>query len=261
MASSTYNPQLAPLEVNAATGEPFLRIEGYDDIIITPPRWDDGPQIIPHLNDPRVWQWMQGPPVPYLPSDAESWLNHVKPLSDEVLEELEAAKDSAELITVGHCPVSMIRKVNEDGSEEQIGSIDIIRSHDCGEVVKSQEDPNTYVVDLTRKEGNEGRNRERNIGDPDIIWEFGDYLAPAFHSRGIMTAAVRTVMQKWALPRMNVRIMRAGTFAGNIGSGKVFLKNGFRHIITLPDHAVVRGESKTLDLYEWEAPESTATGS
>ncbi|KAF6748453.1 hypothetical protein DFP72DRAFT_576588 [Ephemerocybe angulata] len=250
------NPQLAPLEVNPATDEPFLRIEGFDDIIITPPRWDDAPRFMPYLNDPRVYQWMQGPPVPYLLSDARKWLGHIRSLSDNVLADLEAARDTPELITVGDCPVSMIRKVNEDGSELQIGAIDIVRCCRWGEVVKSPEDPDIYVVDLTRKVENAKINYERDVGDPEIIWEFGDYLAPAFHGRGIMTAAVKTIMKKWALPRMNTRIVRAVTFSGNIGSKKVFLKNGFRHIITLPDHTIVRGETKTLDVYQWELAQS-----
>lgn len=84
-----------------------------------------------------------------------------------------------------------------------------------------------------------------------IAHALADYVAPAYHGRGIMTACVKTILTKWAIPRLKARIVRAATFAGNVGSQKVFLKNGFRHAVTLPDHDVVRGELKTLDIFEW----------
>lgn len=66
-----------------------------------------------------------------------------------------------------------------------------------------------------------------------------------------MTACIKTLLHKWAVPRMNAHIVRGATFSGNIGSQKTFLKNGFKHIGTLPDHVTVRGVSKTLEVYEW----------
>jgi RimJ/RimL family protein N-acetyltransferase len=78
-----------------------------------------------------------------------------------------------------------------------------------------------------------------------------DYVAPAYHGQGIMTDAVRTIMTKWAIPRMNARKITASTFAGNIGSQRVFEKNGFKHIVTLPDYVNVRGNIKTLEIFGW----------
>lgn len=62
------NPQLEPLEINPTTGEPFLLVEGFDDIVITAQRWDDAAVCIPYMNDPAVYESMSGP-VPYLPSE------------------------------------------------------------------------------------------------------------------------------------------------------------------------------------------------
>ena len=59
------NPQLYPLEVNPKTGEPFLRLRNHKNIILTPPRVEDAPACVPLLNDPRVCDWLAGPPYPY----------------------------------------------------------------------------------------------------------------------------------------------------------------------------------------------------
>lgn len=42
-----------------------------------------------------------------------------------------------------------------------------------------------------------------------------------------MSAAVRTILHEWAIPRMGVRKMRVETFLDNVGSLRVFEKNGF----------------------------------
>ena len=42
-----------------------------------------------------------------------------------------------------------------------------------------------------------------------------------------MTAAIKTLMQAWAIPRMGVRQIRVETFTDNIGSRRVFEKLGF----------------------------------
>ena len=193
----TMNPQLGTLELNPKTGEPFLRLYSHHDIIITPPRWDDAPQFIPYLNDPLVNKWMSGPPVPYTEGklftvipriwqrklicctddcaevDAQNWLNHVKPPADAVLKQLEEAKDQLDpLIVVGHCPVSIIRKVNEDGSDLMIGAVDIFRDGG-GEVVVSATNPEEYVECVKSKAENVQLNMNRAPGDPEIIWSFG----------------------------------------------------------------------------------------
>lgn len=54
-----------------------------------------------------------------------------------------------------------------------------------------------------------------------------DYLAASHHGRGIMSAALGTLIRYWGIPRMNARIIRAETFSGNEGSKRVFEKNGF----------------------------------
>lgn len=42
-----------------------------------------------------------------------------------------------------------------------------------------------------------------------------------------MSAAFRTVMTEWAIPRMNVRDMRVEVYVDNVASTRVFEKFGF----------------------------------
>lgn len=58
---------MGPLEINPLTREPFLRLRGHPNIIITPPRLTDVPFIVPALNDEQVYTWLIGPPFPYYP--------------------------------------------------------------------------------------------------------------------------------------------------------------------------------------------------
>ncbi|KAJ6486067.1 hypothetical protein C8R47DRAFT_527387 [Mycena vitilis] len=56
---------------------------------------------------------------------ADWWLNQVKPLSNGLLKQLEAARDEKTLKIVDGCPVRSIREVKEDGTEILLGDIGI----------------------------------------------------------------------------------------------------------------------------------------
>ncbi len=42
-----------------------------------------------------------------------------------------------------------------------------------------------------------------------------------------MSGALKTIMDQWLIPRMRARFIRAEAFIGNVGSVRVFEKNGF----------------------------------
>ncbi|KAI8990554.1 acyl-CoA N-acyltransferase [Trametes punicea] len=211
--------QFPPLQFNPQTGEPFLRLPSpHDNIIITPPRMSDAPTIVSYMNDPALYHWLEGPPFPYLPEHADSWLKRVKKDADAALSELErasAAHPDGPPVLVSSCPVRSLREVREDGSELFLGDITLIR----------ERWPD--VMDKEVKESLARPNAEKAVGDPDIVWCIGDYVAPSHHGKGIMTAAIRTLTHTWAIPRMGVRQIRVETFTDNIGSRRVFEKNGF----------------------------------
>ncbi|KAF9229044.1 hypothetical protein BS17DRAFT_688481 [Gyrodon lividus] len=235
--------QLYPLGENRQTGEAFLRLPTpNDNIILTPPRLSDEKCLAPIINDPRVSAWLEGPPIPYRDEYAPEWIALIKGQSEGILEELkeeERLNPDGPLKLVGGCPVRHIREVLPDGTDVYLGDIGINRAQ-LEEVLDPEE----------RKRAVE-ENNSKPVGDPSIVWTFGDYLAPSHHGRGIMTAAMTTILNGWAIPRMGVRIMTGYTFSENKGSQRVFEKSGFVWKRTLDNGKVVRGERKTLNYLEW----------
>jgi RimJ/RimL family protein N-acetyltransferase len=61
-------------------------------------------------------------------------------------------------------------------------------------------------------------------------------LSPTVHGRGIMTAVLATLVEKWLIPYMNVHHMSGGYLDHNIASGRVFEKNGWVFDRFLPDY-------------------------
>ena len=84
---------------------------------------------------------------------------------------------------------------------------------------------------------------------------YPDYLAASHHGKGIMSAVVQTFIRDWAMPRMGVRQIRVETFADNVGSRRVFEKNGFILEKTVPVNKVLNsGRTITaMDILWWKA--------
>jgi len=240
------NPQLHPLEVNPRTGEPFLRLKNHKHIIITPPRQGDALLYPPIMNDPRIYEWLGTPPFPYTSEHAEAWYARVKASSDSALAELEAARESPDLMLVGECPVRVIREVKEDSEDVFLGDIGIMRSID-GKLMA----PVGAPVDDEQKAKYVEANAALSLGDPKIIWTVGDYLIPSHHGQGIMTDVLQTLLWEWAVPRMGVRYILSSAFEGNEGSVRVFHKNGFVRTRVIENHIQTRGQWRNLNVVEW----------
>ncbi|KAG1734033.1 uncharacterized protein EDB91DRAFT_1057071 [Suillus paluster] len=236
--------QLHPLEINPKTGEPFLRLPApHQNIILTPPREGDQSINMHHMNDPAIHKWLEGPPVPYLPEHADSWFQFVKGQSDATLGYLRKSEENfpdGPLQFVDACPVRYLREVKENGTDVLIGDLCLRRS------------PMEEVLDEVERKRLEEENAKKQAGDPTIQYAVGDWLAASHHGRSIMTAAVGLFMSAWAIPRMGARHVVAYTFAENIGSIRVFEKNGFVNKGLLDNGKMVRGEKKTLTHLEWK---------
>ncbi|KAF8899124.1 hypothetical protein BD779DRAFT_1607686 [Infundibulicybe gibba] len=239
------NPQLNPLEWDSSRQEPFLRLKGHNNIVITPPRMSDAIHITAALNDPRIFEFIKGPPYPYLPEHAQSWLTSSKRLTDAVLSDLESAKDSNELKIVGDCPVTTIREVKEDGEDIFLGNISFQRCP-YGEFMGSME------VNVENKDKHVEVNSRREPGDPAIIWSLGYYLIPSHHGRGIMSDTLFTMLHGWVIPRMGACRILVSVYVGNGASLKVFLKNGFSLTQTREDHLEVKGRMRGVHVLEWK---------
>ncbi|KAF7968809.1 hypothetical protein HWV62_29286 [Athelia sp. TMB] len=230
---------LYPLELNAQTDEPFLRLPSpFEHIIITPPREADTADVVLILGDPRVNQWLQGPPYPFLQEHADARVARQIAASASALQELKdaAADDQSPdgpLALAERCPVSCIREVQPSGADVYIGDCRMHRCQFDNLAVAGREDEQRRRIE---------ENDARVLGDPGIVWSIGsesgtgrlkeslmllaDYLAPSHHRRGIMGAVCRALIDSWAEPRMNARVIETYTFTGNQGSVRVFEKNG-----------------------------------
>lgn len=184
----TYHAQFGPLEINPTTGEPFLRLRNHQDIILTPPRQSDAEEVIPHMNDPRIHDWIDSIPVPYTLANGEWFINQIKPACDAVLRQLDdaAAKydddrhSGPDLVVVDGCPVRAIRHVVDGMREVLIGDIGVRRAG-RGELVDGVTGALRDVVDWEAKEASEAVNEGLCVGDPGIVWEPGcEYYAIDF---------------------------------------------------------------------------------
>lgn len=168
--STLFAVPLNSLKRNPQTNELYLQLPSpHHNIILTPPRWSDIPDILPIHNDPRVYKMLIGPPFPHLPEHAESWLGRVKEKSDALISALEGNPDDKNVATnkdtglmiLGGCPVSSIRELQDDGSDIFLGSLDITR---CTRF--------DYLPDKGREALVE-QNLRFAVGDSRIIWEIG----------------------------------------------------------------------------------------
>jgi len=148
------------LQVNPTTGEVFLRLPApHENIIITPPRDSDAADIISILNDPRVYNFLIGTPLPYHHHHAVEWLGRMKNKSDKVLEELREGKT-----VVDGCPVQHIREVQPDGTELYLGDLSVSRN------VWLEVEDRGLRARMTKE------NWEKPVGDPSIVWTIGGVL-------------------------------------------------------------------------------------
>ncbi|KDR85590.1 hypothetical protein GALMADRAFT_372482 [Galerina marginata CBS 339.88] len=243
--------QLYPLEINPQTQEPFLRLRKHKNIVITPMRQEDAPNFVPVFNDPRVYEWLMRTPFPYTlnaAEDGEDWIRENKPGHEAVLKELNEAQGSDTLKIVDRAPISYIREVQEDGTDIFLGNLSIGRCMHA-------ELMDTDSIDWEHKAEKDAANKKLGVGDPSIVWSFGDYLIPSHHGKGIMTDAIDTLLHEWAIPRMNVRHVLTGAFIGNHGSVKVFEKNGFVMLRNIEEHSVIRDKMRGMHVLEWRFKE------
>ncbi|KAG8860401.1 hypothetical protein FRB91_003435 [Serendipita sp. 411] len=251
----TDNLKLSPLLINPRSGEPYLQLPApHENIIITPFRPEDVDSMVKFMNDERVYSFLGGPPFPYTHEDGVMWSKSVMERSQSLFRCMEDGNQFLD-----GCPVSSIREVYEDGSDVYIGDITIGR-----------ETPERTWVGPEDVD-----NLKKPVGDPTILYTVGgmsqlfrffglekrnlkslqDYLAPTHHRRGIMSTALRTIIDKWAIPRMNCQRITATAFVGNVASVGVFKKVRFEHVRDVSDAMNLPsgrgGHLMSVHLLEW----------
>ncbi|KIJ57095.1 hypothetical protein M422DRAFT_198478 [Sphaerobolus stellatus SS14] len=231
-----------PLAVNAKTNEPYIQLPfPHSNIIITPPRQTDADlkAIVSILNQEAVWKWFEGPPYPYETHHGQQWMESMMKESQEILQAI-SERDPGELAT--DCPVRIIREVQDNGEEIFLGDIYVAK---CQYM---------YITDPEERKRLTEENKKKDPGN--TVWQFGDFLAPSYHGKGIMTLAIKAVIEQWMVPRMGVKHISVTTFDNNIGSCRVFEKNGFLLKETIPNVRPIPekkgGGMHGINILEWD---------
>lgn len=274
---------------NLLTKEPYLQLPApCANIIITPYREhqiEEASAVMTEvLNDSRVYSWLVGPPYPFLPEHGVDWMKtniaENKELLSTLQKEFEASQShqgdgsngEEEPVFFDKCPFLCIREVTDRDHATGAPLRDVL----IGEISISRYSfyelrPDSSELALAQKQ-----NNDLPAGHKDIIWGIGcmdtltsvtraqlltvliDYLSPTQQSRGVMSVAVRTVIQEWAIPRMNLHLLKSSFFVGNTGSSKVLEKNNFEEIGTFKDwtpESPNKGRGKmSIVVVEWKGP-------
>ncbi|OQE04274.1 hypothetical protein PENSOL_c001G03409 [Penicillium solitum] len=230
---------------NPLTKEPYLQLPApCANIIITPYREhqivETSAVMTEILNDSRVYSWLVGPPYPFLPEHGVDWVKMKIAENKNILSTLQrefetsqsqpgrSSDDKEEPEFFDKCPLICIRKVTERDPATGAPLRDVL----IGEISLTRYSfyelrPDSPELALAQKQ-----NNDLPAGHKDIVW---DYLSPTQQSRGVMSVAVRTVIQDWGIPRMNLHHLKSSFFVGNTGSSRVLEKNNFVEIGTFKD--------------------------
>ncbi|PYH40459.1 GNAT family N-acetyltransferase [Aspergillus saccharolyticus JOP 1030-1] len=247
-----------PVLYNPQTQEPYLRLPApLRQIIITPHRPHQLEETIaaklPLLNDPRIYLNLTGSPFPYLREHAEAWMNTQIAAAEPVLQALRTEFETSVQGQryFGLCPFTVIREVTEEDPETGHPLKDTL----IGDIGIARYQFYEYRQGSAERAEAQRLNGDLPAGDERIVWAIGNFLAPSYHGRGIMSLALRTLIQDWGVPRMNVKHLKAAAFEENIGSIRVFEKNNFEVTQTLKDwepYPENRGGGwKSLVLVSW----------
>ncbi|KAJ2934346.1 hypothetical protein H1R20_g2783, partial [Candolleomyces eurysporus] len=119
------------------------------------------------MSDPRVYDNLASPPLPFLLEHAEAYLAKVKPASDAILQALEDSRQDEALITVGGSPLTAIREVHEDGSDLLIGDM---------KIEPSEARARSFTKDYSREGEDDNLGKEANAVEPvkdETEWNIG----------------------------------------------------------------------------------------
>ncbi|EAW06593.1 GNAT family N-acetyltransferase [Aspergillus clavatus NRRL 1] len=247
-----------PILTNPLTNEPYIPLPSHPHIILTPPRApnaSDRAALLALLNNPAIYPFLESTPVPYLAAHADEYLQRTY---DDAVRALDTAAGTPD--AVDGMPFVCIR----DTSTSAAGSGDAGGGWGTfiGNISLSRYQFYEFKRGSAERAAAVSRNEAWPAGSEEIVWGFGDYLSPAYHGRGIMTAAIAAVIREWAIPRLNARVLKASAYADNAASMRVFEKNGFRLEWELEDWAVVPenrgGGVKSIVVLKWSLDEGDA---
>ncbi|KAJ7623728.1 acyl-CoA N-acyltransferase [Roridomyces roridus] len=224
------------LEWNPETGEPFLRLPApFQNMIITPPRMSDVKPSVAILKDPAVALWMgsTAPGKEYAEPKAEGWLTKIVAETDVGVQEMKRGESPFSV-----CPIRHLREERAEGGDVFLGDVGVYRAGWA------------HILDQEARARMMEENNAKKAGDPETVWHVGYYLAPSHHGRGVMTVAVKALIE-WSVKWLGVQRLISSTFTENRGSLRVLQKCGFVVVDTLVDHVPMDDGKWSMYLLEW----------
>ncbi|KZO96338.1 hypothetical protein CALVIDRAFT_563834 [Calocera viscosa TUFC12733] len=215
MASTSH---CQPILFDTSRDEPYIPLPPpYENLRLTPFRIIDVEAVVSILNQPAVYSHLLTP-FPFTKEHAEDFIGEQRRRyeADRQYFTGDAARPIQDGKVFDYGPMLVIREVRSDGLQVFLGVAGIWRS------------PFLYEAGEQRREECKRDNDAMPAGDPRIIYSVAYYLDPSFHSKGVMTAAVRELIRSWAIPHMSVRDIRVGIIENNLGSQRVLEKVGFQ---------------------------------
>ncbi|KAJ7153277.1 acyl-CoA N-acyltransferase [Mycena filopes] len=187
-------------------GEPYISLPApFERFHLGAMRQSDVPDDNAMMNDVRVARTLVGPPFPLPRENTERWLVRER----AAVTQLFAEYADGHFRPASSAPFCILRERREDGAEVYVGQVIM---YDCG----AEEKRRTPV--------NEAWEAWR-VGTH--VWEIGAALRPEYHGKGLASAAVKLIMNEWAVPQMGLTEVRAQCFMSNLGSVKLWEKHGF----------------------------------
>ncbi|KAJ7724729.1 hypothetical protein DFH07DRAFT_854603 [Mycena maculata] len=187
------------------TGEPYIPFPApLERFYLGAMRKSDIPHDVAMMNDIRVVRTVVGPPFPNPLINTQRWFVRERAF----VVELFAAYTEGKFLPATSSPFNVVRECLPDGSEEYVGQVTL---------------------------GPMGPQKKR-LTPVNDAWEdwratqvhsMGAVLRPEYHRKGIASAAVRLVLNEWAVPQMGCTEIHAQCFVSNLGSYKLWEKYGF----------------------------------
>ncbi|KAJ7240145.1 hypothetical protein B0H12DRAFT_57706 [Mycena haematopus] len=186
-------------------GEPYIPLPApLDRFYLAAMRQSDLPDDVAMMNDLRVVRTIVGPPFPSPLINAQRWLVRERAM----VVALFASYAAGEFRPAASSPFNVLHERKPDGSEEYVGQVTLGPAGDSAKRV-------TPVSEAWE----EWRSPK--------VFGIGAALRPEYHRKGVASAAVRVLLEEWAVPQMGCTEIHAEAFVSNVGSVKLWEKHGF----------------------------------
>lgn len=228
----------SPLQLSSITSSPYLPLPHPSlNLIFTPARFSDIPLRVDLLSSPSVDPFIFSPPRPYTAEHALTRFLAVRKEEQEIFVEWETTG------AVRGLPLSTIREVKSDGSEEFVGEAGCIREAGYYEIEDEAERAKTVQMNLALPPGDpkirwtwfcpsQDRFSPNAVGSSLTLLPSAVLLRSEYAGQQVMTHVLTTLLSTFLVPILKVEEIISFAFVGNYGSRAVHRKLGFEMLPT-----------------------------